>query len=211
MNTRNKLTLVAVCLCLVLASCQQEEKVPDYIYSDILNGTQTSPVSTSDSWMKTSEWKSFVENYSLTDPYANLTLDNVKTLAGTSTHEIYQEVKSVEQFKFRQFVLKFFITYNDTAVIYFSTRGLETYPTDAYLLYLRGRSLRDTGRKSEGLADLNKAISLRPRFAEAYVERGTTKWQLGDISGAKEDYQTAYRTDPDVAQTNPDIYPEFSQ
>jgi tetratricopeptide (TPR) repeat protein len=54
------------------------------------------------------------------------------------------------------------------------------------------------------LADYNKAISLNPKFAKAYYNRGVLKTKLNDPKGALADYNKAISINPKdtLAYTN---------
>lgn len=46
------------------------------------------------------------------------------------------------------------------------------------------------------IADLTKAIQLKPDFVIAYIERGDTFFELGNYDAAISDYDAALRLDP---------------
>ncbi len=46
------------------------------------------------------------------------------------------------------------------------------------------------------MADYTAAISLEPTYADAYFNRATVKWELGDCDGALEDYSRAAEVNP---------------
>ena len=51
--------------------------------------------------------------------------------------------------------------------------------------------------KNEAISDYNKAIQLKPDYADAYYNRGTTKHYLQDYTGAIADYNKAIQLNPD--------------
>jgi len=50
------------------------------------------------------------------------------------------------------------------------------------------------------LQAFNQAIQLNPNYAEAYYNRGTTRYELGDKQGAIADYDQALRINPQLSQ-----------
>jgi tetratricopeptide (TPR) repeat protein len=76
----------------------------------------------------------------------------------------------------------------------------------ASAVYHRNRSLSRSARgDSDGaLDDLERAIRLDARYADAYNDRGTIRERKGDMDGALEDYSRAVEVDPNhgYAQRN---------
>lgn len=70
------------------------------------------------------------------------------------------------------------------------------------------QDMLDATRKSlrenydQTLADLNKAIKLKPDFSDAYVFRGIAKEQHGEKAGALKDYDKAVAVDPQSANAH---------
>ena len=58
----------------------------------------------------------------------------------------------------------------------------------------------ETDRKEDSLSAYNKAIHLKPDFAEAYVNRGIVKSELGQHEAAIDDCNEAIRLKPDEAE-----------
>jgi tetratricopeptide (TPR) repeat protein len=90
-------------------------------------------------------------------------------------------------------------------VVKICMNGLEKYPNSPYLLYMLGRTLGDIGKTShnnqkfnEGITILNHVIDLYPNFADAYVERGTIKFNLTNQDGAIHDFLQAKEIEPDI-------------
>src|SRR5262245_24875059 len=52
------------------------------------------------------------------------------------------------------------------------------------------------------IAEYDRAITLDPKFAEAYFNRGKAKRAGGDLDGAIEDYELAAEINPTVAANN---------
>ena len=55
------------------------------------------------------------------------------------------------------------------------------------------------------IAAYDRAISLDPGFADAYLNRGKAKRAAGDLDGAITDYEIAADLSPDLAVNNHDI------
>jgi len=49
----------------------------------------------------------------------------------------------------------------------------------------------DLGDKQGAVADYNQAIAINPQNADAYNNRGNSKYDLGDTQGACADYKKA--------------------
>ena len=76
-----------------------------------------------------------------------------------------------------------------------ANNGLKINPKSAFLLYLRGRSKGDIRQFAEGLQDLNDAIKIEPKYAEAFVEKGYILQKMGDLSGARSNYEMGIHLD----------------
>jgi tetratricopeptide (TPR) repeat protein len=61
--------------------------------------------------------------------------------------------------------------------------------------YDRGVALDALGRMPEAIDAFNAAIALQPDFAAAYTNRGNAHLRLGDLAGAKSDYEAALAAD----------------
>jgi Flp pilus assembly protein TadD len=55
----------------------------------------------------------------------------------------------------------------------------------------RGTLLADEGRLAEALDNFNKAIDINPLNPIAYYNRATVRMDLGDIIGARTDFETS--------------------
>ena len=53
------------------------------------------------------------------------------------------------------------------------------------------------GQTERAIADLDEAIRLDPRDAEAYLSRGSLYEELGNAAAARADYQSALKIVPD--------------
>ena len=70
----------------------------------------------------------------------------------------------------------------------------------AYSWFSAGYLYQEEDRKEESLSAYDKAINLKPDFAEAYAVRGTTKSELDRRESAIDDYNEAIRLKPDYAE-----------
>jgi len=57
--------------------------------------------------------------------------------------------------------------------------------------YDRGVALDALGRTPEAIDAFSQALTLKPDFAQAYTNRGNAHLRLGDLAGAKSDYESA--------------------
>ena len=73
----------------------------------------------------------------------------------------------------------------------------------AYTRYLRARVHSESGEIKEAEAELQRAVALRPAFAEAWSDLGQARESLGDDAGALSALQRSVQINPDgaVAQT----------
>jgi Flp pilus assembly protein TadD len=55
----------------------------------------------------------------------------------------------------------------------------------------RGTLKADEGKLTEALENFNKAIDLYPLNSIAYYNRATVRMDLGDIAGARNDFETS--------------------
>ena len=56
-----------------------------------------------------------------------------------------------------------------------------------------GTRFADEENYPEALKNFNKAIDLNPDYVSAYFNRGTVKIELGDFTGARADFNNAYK------------------
>jgi tetratricopeptide (TPR) repeat protein len=69
-------------------------------------------------------------------------------------------------------------------------------PTTGLGFYQRGLERCKRGQHREAIADLDRALELRPRFAAALTERGVARELCGDFAGALRDCDAAIAADP---------------
>ena len=69
----------------------------------------------------------------------------------------------------------------------------------AYALFSRGFAKDKFGDLNGALLDYNRAIELKPDYANALLNRGYAKYELGDLEGALLDYNKLIELEPDDA------------
>jgi tetratricopeptide (TPR) repeat protein len=74
--------------------------------------------------------------------------------------------------------------------------ALSDDPSRPDLLVLRASALHALGRRREARSDIDQALTIAPRYAEAMVERGAMKLEAGDPSGARADWLAVLATQP---------------
>lgn len=81
----------------------------------------------------------------------------------------------------------------------FYDRAVETNPGSAVALFNRGEitALYDKDY-SRAMKDFDQALSIRPNYPKALVNRGICRQALGDTTGALADLDAAARLDPDL-------------
>ena len=65
----------------------------------------------------------------------------------------------------------------------------------------RGAAYFNKGKYDEGIQDFNKAIELKPDYAEAYRNRGTAYFKKGEPTKAIEDCDSAIKLQPNDVET----------
>ena len=68
--------------------------------------------------------------------------------------------------------------------------------TDAKSFLISGEAKFKAKDYNGVISDYTKALELKPRFAEAYLNRGFAKRSIGDIEGAKGDFKKSIDVDP---------------
>jgi tetratricopeptide (TPR) repeat protein len=66
----------------------------------------------------------------------------------------------------------------------------------------RGKSLFSKNDFAGAIENYNKAIELRPNWAEAYLQRGMARRMYGQLDGSVADYDKASELDPRTTQNN---------
>ncbi len=77
---------------------------------------------------------------------------------------------------------------------------LKSHPQSLAAINILGAALRGQGKLQEAVASFDKAIQLRPDFADAYYNRGITLKELGRLNEALQNYDKAIQLKPDFAK-----------
>jgi tetratricopeptide (TPR) repeat protein len=73
------------------------------------------------------------------------------------------------------------------------TQWRKRKPIRAYVYSVQGQIKYNINRYDEAIADLDKAIELNPKKADAYYNRGLSKFRLGDLESEKGNTEEARR------------------
>lgn len=77
---------------------------------------------------------------------------------------------------------------------------LQTYPQSLVVLNMLGETLQRQAKNQDAIQAFNKAIGIKPDFAEAYNNRGNALSDLGQAKGAVASYDKAIVLKPDFAE-----------
>lgn len=101
-----------------------------------------------------------------------------------------------------------------TALVLFLGMCSGSYAAQASLAakdFFRQAELQIGRRDYKGaIESYSKAIALSPRYAAAYLKRGTARRLDGDLDGAIEDYEKAHETDPRSTLNNRTVAEAFN-
>ena len=78
--------------------------------------------------------------------------------------------------------------------------ALQLNSSNIHALRGRARSLMQLGNEVEALAVFNEAIEIEPEFGGTYANRGILYDRMGEYELALQDYQTALKIDPEIAE-----------
>ncbi len=101
--------------------------------------------------------------------------------------------------KINEYSIKAFESYsseNFSDAIIFWTIILEINPRDPDTYFWRANAKSWLNACKSAINDYNKALEIRPDFAEALVNRGSIKEENGDFDGATNDYTAAIKLKP---------------
>jgi tetratricopeptide (TPR) repeat protein len=84
----------------------------------------------------------------------------------------------------------------DTAIKYYGL-ALESTPDDPQILASMGYELLHAGRKREALAAFNRAVAIRPNWAEVHFGRAMLLQEFNDHEAALETFDLALAANPD--------------
>src|SRR5947207_13073956 len=91
------------------------------------------------------------------------------------------------------------------ALLVFASSSYAQHPQSARKSVKQGIELFGKNDLAGAIADYDRAISIDPKFAEAYFNRGKAKRAGGDLDGAISDYEVAAEIDPNLAANNHDM------
>ena len=77
---------------------------------------------------------------------------------------------------------------------------LKTYPKSVIVMNILGVALQRQGKLSAAVQVLDRAIAIRPDFAEAFVNLAIALKELGEFDRALEKYETATQLKPDYVE-----------
>ncbi|GMO45298.1 MAG: hypothetical protein Ta2B_26240 [Termitinemataceae bacterium] len=86
-------------------------------------------------------------------------------------------------------------------MLFVTAQGLFAQTYDKGFYFNRARQQINQGKYVEALNDLNTVIKLDPNDVSAYNTRGVAFEKCGDFKSAMADYQTAYKLNPNAAET----------
>ena len=78
--------------------------------------------------------------------------------------------------------------------------ALQLNSSNIHALRGKARSLMQLGKENEALDAFNEAIAIEPEFGGTYANRGILFDRMGEYELALQDYQTALKIDPDIAE-----------
>jgi len=79
---------------------------------------------------------------------------------------------------------------------------LHAFPQSFFITNVLGVALQEQGKFQEAVTTFNKAIELKPDYAEAYSNRGNALSDLGQLKEALESYEKAIQLKPDYADAH---------
>lgn len=68
------------------------------------------------------------------------------------------------------------------------------------MAYFNRGLFRSSFNHRQAIEDYTQALQIKPNYAEAYFQRGKTRYNLGDTQGAIEDFNQAIKINPNYAE-----------
>ncbi len=96
----------------------------------------------------------------------------------------------------------YLINHMPAAAEEFLSAGLQKYPNDARMYFLRGSAHMELDRSSEAATYFQRAIAIDPTFVDAWVQLGLLYDQMGKLDSSDYSYEQALRLEPDHALAN---------
>lgn len=84
-------------------------------------------------------------------------------------------------------------------------RAISANPRHANAHYQLGIAQIATNDFAAALGSFDQVLAINPNWAEAYLKRGNVRQQLGDMDGARADWQLAALNDPSLAEKMPKV------
>jgi len=124
--------------------------------------------------------------------------------------DIEKHTKNPKEHSLRQNALFYAMNYNLQKAIKLCDKAIKINPKGPFNFYLRGRSKADLGFYDDGLDDLNNAIKLDNKYADAYIERARLKSKReGFHLGVLIDYNK--KLDKETAEKLKDIMKDYDK
>src|SRR6266852_7399216 len=96
-------------------------------------------------------------------------------------------------------------------ILFIAILGLLACPPNASAqqsakkLVKRGIELFSKGDIAGAIVEYNRALTIDPKLADAYLNRGKARRAGGDLDGAIGDFETVWELEPSLAANNRDV------
>lgn len=89
---------------------------------------------------------------------------------------------------------------NHAAAIRYFTEALSAAPDSNKLHHHRADAFAQNRQHREAIVDYDVAVRLEPAYPDTYLDRGNSRYALGDLDDAIKDFSEAIRLKPDWAE-----------